>query len=120
MLPLFGAMSLPMFLTPFASLIFTSLVIPKASFVGHLAGILAGYLITIPVFDYLPAWVAVGALAAATAGMILNYSKQHDFGEFQLPSRLQQLFGGSSSAGGDLEGGGGVRRRLLGGNDGGP
>jgi membrane associated rhomboid family serine protease len=104
MLPLFGAANLPMWLTPFGSLLFTSLVIPKASFVGHLAGILAGYLISIPVFDYLPAWVAVALLIIAAAGIALNYANQHGgFGEFRLPSSISNIFG---TASGDLEGGG--------------
>jgi membrane associated rhomboid family serine protease len=117
MLPLFGAAKLPMWLTPFGSLLFTSLVIPKASFVGHLSGILAGYLISIPVFDYLPAWVAIVALVVAAAGMAVNYSSQHGgLGEIlRIVPVLSKIFGGS---GGDLEGGGGVRGRLLGGGDG--
>mmetsp|Transcript_20319 Transcript_20319/g.47478 ORF Transcript_20319/g.47478 Transcript_20319/m.47478 type:complete len:244 (+) Transcript_20319:3-734(+) len=38
-----GFFSLPLSLAPFGNLIFTSLIVPNASFVGHLAGILAGY-----------------------------------------------------------------------------
>ena len=41
----FGFGSIPMYLTPFASLILTSIIIPKASFVGHLSGILVGFLV---------------------------------------------------------------------------
>ncbi|KAG7672646.1 putative RHOMBOID-like protein 13 [Nannochloris sp. 'desiccata'] len=122
MLPLFGAANLPMWLTPFGSLLFTSLVIPKASFVGHLAGILAGYLISIPVFDYLPAWVAIVVLAVAAGGMVANYVHQHGggFGELRLPSSTSRILGGlRNSAVGDVEGGG-VKGRLLGGGDDGP
>ncbi len=110
MLPLFGALSLPMWLTPFGSLLFTSLVIPKASFVGHLAGILAGYLICIPIFDFFPPLVAIVALLGASAAMAVNYSSQH--GGFAVPFSISHIFG--SSASGDVEGGG-VRGRLLGG-----
>jgi hypothetical protein len=42
MLPLFGLADIPAYLAPFGSLIFTSILIPRASFVGHLSGILAG------------------------------------------------------------------------------
>ena len=41
----FGFGNIPMYLTPFASLILTSIIIPKASFVGHLSGILVGFLV---------------------------------------------------------------------------
>ena len=41
----FGFGNIPMYLTPFASLILTSIIIPRASFVGHLSGILVGFLV---------------------------------------------------------------------------
>jgi hypothetical protein len=123
MLPLFGAANLPMWLTPFGSLLFTSVVIPKASFVGHLAGILAGFLISIPIFDYVPAWVAVVVLVVAACGMVANFVRQHGggFGELRLPSSLSNILGCGfrNSAGGDVEGGG-IKGRLLGGGDNGP
>ncbi|CAI7786933.1 unnamed protein product [Closterium sp. NIES-54] len=45
-LSVFGLIKLPVSLAPFESLIFTSFIVPKASFVGHLAGIIAGYLLS--------------------------------------------------------------------------
>lgn len=42
----FGILSLPISFAPFESLIFTSIIVPQASFVGHLAGILVGYAIS--------------------------------------------------------------------------
>ncbi|GAB2220057.1 hypothetical protein Droror1_Dr00007700 [Drosera rotundifolia] len=42
----FGVLSLPISFAPFESLIFTSIIVPQASFVGHLAGILVGYAIS--------------------------------------------------------------------------
>mmetsp|Transcript_4280 Transcript_4280/g.8810 ORF Transcript_4280/g.8810 Transcript_4280/m.8810 type:complete len:245 (-) Transcript_4280:39-773(-) len=50
---LFGLLSLPMSLAPFGSLIFTSLIVPQASFVGHLAGIIVGYMISWGWFDFM-------------------------------------------------------------------
>ena len=41
----FGFGNIPMYLTPFASLILTSIIIPRASFMGHLSGILVGFLV---------------------------------------------------------------------------
>ena len=119
MLPLFGALNLPMWLTPFGSLLFTSLVIPRASFVGHLSGILAGYLISIPVFDLLPAWVAIAALAVAIAGMGADYVARNGrtLGELRLPLLSKYIGGGGSASAGDVESSsGGVRGRLLGGS----
>jgi len=45
-LSLFG-FNIPMSVAPFGSLILTSILVPRASFVGHLAGILIGYIIAI-------------------------------------------------------------------------
>lgn len=42
-LNLFGFLSLPISFAPFESLIFTSIIVPQASFVGHLSGIIGGY-----------------------------------------------------------------------------
>ncbi|XP_020597518.1 RHOMBOID-like protein 13 [Phalaenopsis equestris] len=42
-LNLFGVLSLPISFAPFESLIFTSIIVPQASFVGHLSGIIVGY-----------------------------------------------------------------------------
>ena len=41
--PLFlGYINLPINLAPFGSLIFCSIIVPQASFIGHLAGIVMG------------------------------------------------------------------------------
>jgi membrane associated rhomboid family serine protease len=42
-LNLFGVLSLPISFAPFESLIFTSIMVPQASFIGHLSGIIVGY-----------------------------------------------------------------------------
>ncbi|GFY92787.1 RHOMBOID-like protein 13 [Actinidia rufa] len=44
-LELFGFLSLPISFAPFESLIFTSIIVPQASFMGHLSGIIVGYAI---------------------------------------------------------------------------
>lgn len=44
-LELFGFLSLPISFAPFESLIFTSIIVPQASFIGHLSGIVVGYAI---------------------------------------------------------------------------
>jgi len=56
---LMGLPSIPMSMAPFASLILTSMMIPKASFWGHLGGILVGYMIGFGWFDWLNLfWIA--------------------------------------------------------------
>lgn len=134
MLPLFGAANIPMWASPFASLLLTSLLIPKASFVGHLAGILAGYLISIPlpvlnhVFDYIPAWGAiVGLVLCVVAAGGQWYSQHHHSNTSSTASALYEsyalripllgkYFSGTDSGtgGGDVERGGGGVGRLLG------
>jgi membrane associated rhomboid family serine protease len=52
-LSLFGAARVPVNLAPFGSLLFTSLVVPQASFIGHLAGIVIGYLVAWDAFKWL-------------------------------------------------------------------
>jgi membrane associated rhomboid family serine protease len=42
-LNIFGVLSLPISFAPFESLIFTSIMVPHASFIGHLSGIIVGY-----------------------------------------------------------------------------
>eukprot|EP00249_Psilotum_nudum_P018563 c26865_g2_i1 orf=180-992(+) len=42
-LDLFGLLSLPINFAPFESLVFTSIIVPQASFLGHLSGIVVGY-----------------------------------------------------------------------------
>ncbi|EEE55804.1 hypothetical protein OsJ_04394 [Oryza sativa Japonica Group] len=42
-LNIFGVLSLPISFAPFESLIFTSIMVPQASFIGHLSGIIVGY-----------------------------------------------------------------------------
>lgn len=56
-----GLFSLPATIAPFGSLILTSVLIPQASFVGHLGGILAGYVISFKVLDAL-GWYWVGQI----------------------------------------------------------
>ncbi len=51
----FGFGNIPMYLTPFASLVLTSIIIPRASFIGHLSGILVGFLVCLSMCSALDA-----------------------------------------------------------------
>lgn len=71
---LFGFARAPVNLAPFGSLLFTSLVVPQASFIGHLAGIATGYLVAWDAFAWLDTTsttallLCVVAAAAGTRG----------------------------------------------------
>ncbi|KAK9836562.1 hypothetical protein WJX74_003143 [Apatococcus lobatus] len=76
---LMGMATLPMPLAPLGFLIFTYLVIPKSSLVGHLSGILVGYLIASgalhPLNVYwmlsISAWMGIGVVwSLAQSGML--------------------------------------------------
>ncbi len=63
-----GLATLPMPLAPLGFLIFTYLILPRSSLVGHLSGILVGYLIASGLLDPLnfywmlsiSAWMGIG------------------------------------------------------------
>jgi len=57
-----SAFGIPPILFPFASLIFTSIMIPNASFVGHLSGIVIGLLIAFHIFDWVSDYLFFCAL----------------------------------------------------------
>ncbi len=38
-----GVAEMPMWASPFVSLVLTSVIVPRASFLGHLAGIVSGF-----------------------------------------------------------------------------
>lgn len=62
-IPLPFGFSLPIVLAPFASLLFTQLIIRKASFLGHLSGILAGFVVGGGLLNWLRGyWITVFSL----------------------------------------------------------
>ncbi|GBG68958.1 hypothetical protein CBR_g3657 [Chara braunii] len=54
-----GFLSLPASLAPFESLVFTYIIVPQASFLGHLSGIIVGYLISWSVFAEISSYWAI-------------------------------------------------------------
>ncbi|CAL8461946.1 g1477 [Coccomyxa elongata] len=66
----FGLANIPMWLTPFASLVLTSIIIPRASFLGHLSGIVVGYMVASGIFDWLTLWWLL-SLTAWTAALLV-------------------------------------------------
>jgi membrane associated rhomboid family serine protease len=62
-LNLFGVLSLPISFAPFESLIFTSIMVPQASFIGHLSGIIVGYAVAWGLIHGMNNYWAVSMLA---------------------------------------------------------
>jgi membrane associated rhomboid family serine protease len=105
-LPLIGLGHVPTALAPFGSLLVTSALVPRASFVGHLAGILAGYLVAVPWLDAVPAWAALAGAGAAGAGLAANFlALRGGAGGDLVTPFLPDWAGGRPSAEGDVEGG---------------
>lgn len=100
----FGLVELPVNLAPFGSLIFTSVVVPKASFVGHLAGIAMGYFVAWDLFAWMDRyWTAVLAFWIA----IVFFASLKATTEVNLP--FIQVLAGGGIAGNPIAGFG---RRL--------
>ena len=60
---------LPMSLAPFGALVITSILIPQASFIGHLSGILMGYLMAFVLYGLtVNAWSSLALLVLVCAG----------------------------------------------------
>lgn len=97
-LNLFGLLNLPISFAPFESLIFTSIIVPQASFVGHFAGIVVGYLIGWGLFqgisDY---WALTGTMWLGIAFVVslkrsspfpMNWIQVETVNESAAPVRL--------------------------------
>jgi membrane associated rhomboid family serine protease len=106
---LFGFVNVPINLAPFGSLIFTSLIVPQASFIGHLAGIAVGYLVAWDAF----AWLTFYWTAALLFGVVAVF-----VGTLELTTDLDipslRIFGTGSETGSGDKKFGGVGRRLGG------
>lgn len=95
-LNLFGLLSLPISFAPFESLIFTSIIVPQASFLGHLAGIIVGYLIGWGVVQGMTNywavtfafWIAIGFLwsLSRTTSFEFPYLKIESVADLDMPS----------------------------------
>lgn len=70
--PLPGGAVLPVNLAPFGSLFLTQLLIRRASFVGHLAGIVAGYMISFGLFDGVTPYWLYSTLALLGVAIVCN------------------------------------------------
>ena len=69
---LFG-FNLPWSIAPFVQIIMTSLLIPNASFIGHLSGVIIGYLIRWHLFDWLTPTLYYNLIPWISIFMFLNY-----------------------------------------------
>jgi membrane associated rhomboid family serine protease len=100
-----SAWGLPITVAPFVSLVFTQLIVRRASFLGHLAGILAGYVAGWGLLEWARGyWLAV-AMAAMAAAALLSARASPAFGPWLArvlvlsPAALEDL-GGTGDGGG--------------------
>ena len=111
-------MGLPLTLSPFVSLALVQLIVPRASFLGHLAGIAAGYAVGWGALEGARGyWLWVGSVGAAGVCVLSLRGTPLGPAAARLlalsPELLAQLEGGGEGAGGG--GGGGGRARIQGG-----
>ena len=58
-----------MSLAPFGALVITSIIVPRASFVGHLSGIIMGYFMAYVIYDVtMNVWCSLALLAVLLMG----------------------------------------------------
>lgn len=79
-LELFGFLSLPISFAPFESLIFTSIIVPQASFIGHLSGIIVGYAIALGLIHGMNNYWAVSMLLWIVLGFVLSLKRSGSLG----------------------------------------
>eukprot|EP00245_Coleochaete_scutata_P006412 TRINITY_DN20837_c0_g1_i1.p1 TRINITY_DN20837_c0_g1~~TRINITY_DN20837_c0_g1_i1.p1 ORF type:complete len:268 (+),score=22.68 TRINITY_DN20837_c0_g1_i1:371-1174(+) len=91
-LDVFGVLSLPINLAPFESLIFTSILVPQASFIGHLSGIIVGYSIAFGLWRGLTDYWAVNLSiwVALTCIVTLKRSGAVDMPYFQIENLVAE------------------------------
>lgn len=68
---LFGMIELPYILSPLISLLITQLIIRNASLIGHLAGIVIGYIIGLGVFDVLNNMIGLIVLLISSSLLLI-------------------------------------------------
>jgi membrane associated rhomboid family serine protease len=111
-----GGLALPFSLAPFVSLLVNQLLVPQASFLGHLAGIVAGYALAWGLLDWCAGyWFWSGLGYAALAALVS--ARAHPAAPRWL-RRLVDVSPEFSAATGGLGGGGAVataRRYMAGG-----
>lgn len=78
-LNMFGLLSLPISFAPFESLIFTSIIVPQASFLGHLSGIVVGYLIGWGVVQGMTNYWAITLVLWTVLGFLTSLSRTTSF-----------------------------------------
>ncbi|KAI5653481.1 hypothetical protein M9H77_30668 [Catharanthus roseus] len=76
---LFGFLSLPISFAPFESLIFTSIIVPQASFLGHLSGIIVGYAIAWGLIHGMNNYWAISILGWTVIVFIFSLKKSGAF-----------------------------------------
>jgi hypothetical protein len=68
---LFGV-EIPSYVAPFASLVRVQIILWRASFIGHLAGIVAGFAVAFHLFDWFTDYLFFCALMWTFVGLSIN------------------------------------------------
>ena len=68
----FFGVRIPVVIAPFGSLIFTSLLIPQASFIGHLAGIIIGLIYAIGLLSFVDTYMFLNLLLLTVIFAVIN------------------------------------------------
>ena len=63
---------MPVTLAPFASLLITQLLVPRASFMAHFSGILAGFVVALGVFTWVTPYWFYTSLVYCVLGLLVN------------------------------------------------
>ena len=85
----------------------------SSSFIGHLGGMLAGYLVALGTFQFLPTGWVLSLFGSATLGLDWAAARSRDLVPYiRLPSSIAGLGSGSSSDG-DVESGGSGKVRIA-------
>lgn len=112
--PVLGLFAVPSLLYPFAMLLLNQVIIPRASMLGHLAGILAGFLAAAGLLDALSPywfWTTAAYLAAVAA---VSVKANAALGRFDCIS-LSPAFTGATGLGGGATAGDAAAAAAAGG-----
>jgi membrane associated rhomboid family serine protease len=69
----FGQLNIPINFAPISSLVLTQIMIPQASFIGHFAGIVVGFMYSFGLSSVLSGWIGWVTVLGAVSVLALTY-----------------------------------------------
>lgn len=94
--------SIPIAIAPFISLFITQLLIPTASFLGHLSGIFAGYAIGLGAFGWLTGYWLYAVVAILSTVCLLSLKANRDTSHLIACISVSPEFLSSTGVGGNI------------------